>query len=59
MAKKKKLKVCKLNKKQDKVWTNAFEFYLDEGKSETQADKLAFRDLVKEFKKLKKCDKIK
>lgn len=56
---KKKIKICKLTKKQNKIWISAFSFYLDEGKNQSQADKLAFKDLIKEFPKLKKCDKIK
>lgn len=59
MVKKKKPKICKLNAKQDRVWVKAFEFHMNDGKSSAKADKLAFKDLVKEFPSLKKCDKIK
>ena len=41
---KNKLKICKLNKTQDKFWINSFSFHLDNGKSHSQSDKLAFKD---------------
>lgn len=39
---------------QDKVWVKAFTFYLEEGKTDAQADRLAWRDLIAEFPELKK-----
>lgn len=55
MRKSKGRKKCaKLTKAEDKVWTDAFNFYLDEGKSEKVADQKAFRDVQKEFPRLKK-----
>ncbi len=60
MAKKsKKRKVCKLKPSEDKAWEKAYVFYLDEGESDSKAGKLAFKDLVTEFPRLKGCKEIK
>lgn len=45
---------ARLTPQQDRVWEKAFAFYVDEGKSDAQADRLAWRDLVAEFPELKK-----
>lgn len=39
---------------QNKAWESAFAFHVGEGKSDSQADRLAWRDLVAEFPELKK-----
>ena len=53
-----KVKICKLTKEQNRIWVKAFQFYKDKDYSDLKADKLAFRSLIKEFPKLRKCDKI-
>lgn len=53
---KKKPIVCKLTKRQDAVWEDAFSMYLNDGYSEKKAGDMAIRDLILEFPKLKKCD---
>ena len=55
---KKQIKVCKLTKVQDKFWENSFSDHMNDGESESTADKKAFRDLVRRYPSLKKCDKI-
>ena len=50
---------CKLDKEQNKIWEKSFEFYKDRKYSDLNADKYAFKDLIKEFPKLKDCKKIK
>jgi hypothetical protein len=46
-------KLARLNPYEDKCWVFAFCYYLDRGRSERQADKLAWRDLQKEFPRLR------
>jgi len=53
-----KKRMCKLTVAEDRKWVWAFGYYKDEGYSDAKADKLAFRDLVLEHPRLKKCDKI-
>jgi hypothetical protein len=42
-----------LTPEENHAWEFAFRFYLEEGKSDFQADKLAWRDLRLEFPRLK------
>lgn len=42
-----------LTPEEDHAWEFALNYYLDEGKTPLQADKLAWRDIVKEFPRLK------
>jgi hypothetical protein len=41
---------------EEKAWEHAFSYYLDQKKGQMKADKLAWRDLQKEFPRLKKYD---
>ena len=41
---------------EDKSWVFAFNYYLDRGKSQRDADKLAWRDMQLEFPRLRECD---
>jgi hypothetical protein len=43
-----------LTPEEDRAWTKAFQFHVDEGKSDAQADRLAWRDVKAEFPRLKK-----
>jgi hypothetical protein len=58
-----KQKVCKLTKEQDGFWTKNFEEnFIKYGPSEkgmNKADAVTFKELVKKYPQLKKCDKIK
>ena len=47
-------KVATLSPYEDKCWVFAFCFYLDEGKTDPQADELAWRDMQLEFPRLGK-----
>jgi len=45
-----------LTPKENKAWEFAFCFHSEDGKSDSQADKLAWRDLCLDFPRLKKFD---
>lgn len=45
--------IATLSPYEDKCWVFAFNYYLDRGKTEPQADKLAWRDLQLEFPRLR------
>jgi hypothetical protein len=49
-------RTTKLNPQEDHAWEFAFSFHLDDGKTDRQADKLAWRDLILEFPRLKAFD---
>jgi hypothetical protein len=49
-------RLAKLNAKEESAWTFAFEFYVVQNKSNKVADRLAWRDVVKEFPRLAKYD---
>jgi hypothetical protein len=49
-----KIKRAVLNPYEDKCWVFAYCYYLDRGKSETEADKLAWLDLQAQFPRLRK-----
>lgn len=51
--------IKKLTDEEDKVWIKTFQYYKDEGYSDIEADKKTFQDLIKEFPRLKNCEKIK
>jgi hypothetical protein len=51
-----KRKIATLTSEENHAWEFAFCFYLEDGKSDLQADRLAWRDLVLEFARLKKHD---
>lgn len=46
-------RIAKLNPKENHSWEFAFCFYKDDGKTDLQADKLAWRDMQLEFPRLK------
>ena len=45
---------AKLTPEQNRVWEKAFQFHVDAGKSDSQADRAAWRDVAAEFPELKK-----
>lgn len=49
---------AKLTPEEDRAWEKAFEYYLNEGKTDSQADRLAARDVRMEFPRLKKFRKF-
>lgn len=49
MAKRKAL----LTAEEDRAWTRAFEFYVNEGNSDARADRLAWKDVQQQFPRLK------
>lgn len=49
-------RIAKLMAEEIQAWEFAFRFYLSEGKSDLQADKLAWRDLRLEYSRLKIFD---
>ena len=48
--------LAKLTPAEDKVWSDAFEFYVNAGKTDRMADKYAWRDVCEQFPRLKKFD---
>ncbi len=48
--------LARLNPFEDKCWVFAFNYYLDRGKSEREADRLAWEDLQVQFPRLRKYD---
>jgi len=46
--------IAKLNAQENHAWEFAFCFYREQSKTDSQADKLAWRDIVLEFPRLKK-----
>jgi hypothetical protein len=46
---------AKLTPLEDHCWISAFCHYLDEGKSDAEADRLAWRDMLSEFPRLRFC----
>ncbi len=51
-----KRNLATLNPFEDKCWVFAFNYYLDRGKSQREADKLAWEDLQVQFPRLPKYD---
>jgi hypothetical protein len=49
-------KLAVLTVPEEKAWQFAFEYHLDDGKTDAQADSLAWSDLQKEFPRLKAFD---
>jgi hypothetical protein len=49
-------RIATLTQKENKAWEFAFSFHREESKSDLQADKLAWRDLILEFPRLKNFD---
>ena len=47
---------ARLSVYEDKCWVFAFCYYLDEGKTDLQADKLAWRDMLLDFPRLRRYD---
>lgn len=45
---------ARLTPEQNRAWEKAFQFHVESGKSDSSADRLAWRDLVAEFPSLKK-----
>ena len=54
--KKETKKRAKLSVREDKQWVHYFCYYLNEDKTDSQADKLAWRDMLLEFPRLKNYD---
>jgi len=49
------LKKAHFTPEEDKVWVHAFNYFMDEeGKSEDEADELAWRDVQEQFPRLRK-----
>lgn len=51
-------KLAKLSSWEEKSWEHAFTYYLNKGKTDEQADQLAWKDMLKEFPRLNKFDGI-
>jgi len=51
-----KRKLAILTSAEEKSWQWAFEFYVNEGLKDDEADSLAWSDLQKEFPRLKSFD---
>jgi hypothetical protein len=47
-------RIATLKPEENHAWEFAFCFHLDDGKTDLQADKLAWRDLLSEFPRLGK-----
>lgn len=47
-------RIATLSDKENHTWEFAFCFHLNDGKTDIQADRLAWRDLVLEFPRLEK-----
>jgi len=45
---------ARLSVREDKQWVHYFCYYLNEDKTDSQADKLAWRDMLLEFPRLRK-----
>jgi hypothetical protein len=48
------MKRARLSVREDKQWVHYFCYYLNEDKTDSQADKLAWRDMLLEFPRLRK-----
>lgn len=48
------IRKARLSAVEDKAWAFAFLYYLESGASELKADRLAWRDIKKEFPRLAK-----
>lgn len=53
------LRIIELKPKEDRVWVKAFEYYKNQGESNVEADRHAFRDTKIEFSRLKHVDGFK
>ena len=49
----KRSKRAKLTPHEDRCWEFAFCYYVDEGRSDLEADRLAWRDMCEEFPRLR------
>lgn len=49
-------RIATLKPEENHAWEFAFCFHLDDGKTDLQADKLAWRDLLLEFPRLRRCN---
>lgn len=54
--KRKKRRLAMLTQEEERAWIFAFGYYLEQNKSELEADELAWRDLQLEFPRLRKYD---
>lgn len=52
-------KITTLTNAEDKAYCKAFSYYKDKGNTDSQADKNAAKDLIKEFPRLKNFTKWK
>jgi hypothetical protein len=53
MAEKRK-RLARLTPQEDRAWVIAFCYYVDEGRADLEADRLAWRDVCDEFPRLKR-----
>ncbi|MGB8800691.1 MAG: hypothetical protein WCC97_08390 [Candidatus Acidiferrales bacterium] len=49
-------KLAVLTVPEEKVWQSAFEYYVNEGLKDDEADSLAWRDVQREFSRLRAFD---
>jgi len=56
MATQEARKLATLTLEEDRAWVSAFNFYLDDGETESDADDLAWIDLRSEFPRLMAFD---
>jgi hypothetical protein len=52
-GRRKSKRLAKLTPLEDKSWVSAFCYYLDDGKSDGVADRLAWKDMLSEFPRLR------
>jgi len=53
---KKPFRLATLTPEEDQAWVKAFVYYLDEGRTDAQADAAAWADLQEQFPRLKDFD---
>ena len=51
-----KKRIAKLTLEEDRVWTGLFANYMDEGRTEAEADRLTWREMKILFPRLAKFD---
>lgn len=56
MTPRKAVKLAKLTPLEEKYWEQCFEYWVNEGKSDLNADKKAWEDMKKEFPRLRGFD---
>jgi hypothetical protein len=56
MKTRKRKRLATLTEVEDRAWTEKFSFYVDEGKSDAEADRITWREMQEEFLRLKAFD---